>query len=291
MAVKNGSVESIHPPLRQIGFDYQSVNINASPFKIIDDSNEVSKKDVSKIMEQNNFTNQHLHTIGQQLNRIEETVQTPISTVLHPTLDQPVFKPHEIPTRFNKSLSKPDFVSELDKKLVEAKRQISDSISNQLSSIIVPDTPEPSSRMTGRIAVLDQTDSDTNSISSEQSKTCPNELNKLKWKDPQKLYYSKTTPPDLLLEEKPQIFHNKYQANAIYEWNIDGMSEYNNKKQRRRTNKTVNQKANSEKHLACCNSRIFYCLLFTVSFSLYNHEATFLVYKRSPSLSFFKASE
>ena len=225
--MKNGSVESIHPPLRQIGFDYQSVNINASPFKIIDDSNEVSKKDVSKIMEQNNFTNQHLHTIGQQLNRIEETVQTPISTVLHPTLDQPVFKPHEIPTRFNKSLSKPDFVSELDKKLVEAKRQISDSISNQLSSIIVPDTPEPSSRMTGRIAVLDQTDSDTNSISSKQSKTCPNELNKLKWKDPQKLYYSKTTPPDLLLEEKPQIFHNKYQANAIYEWNIDGMSEYN----------------------------------------------------------------
>lgn len=49
------------------------------------------------------------------------------------------------------------------------------------------------------------------------------------------------------------------------------------------------KKQTVKKAFACCNSRIFYCLLFTVSFSLYNHEATFLVYKRSPSLSFFES--
>ena len=46
------------------------------------------------------------------------------------------------------------------------------------------------------------------------------------WKEPRKLYYLKITAPDLNLEEKPN-FQNKYNANTIYEWNIDGMSEYN----------------------------------------------------------------
>ena len=45
-------------------------------------------------------------------------------------------------------------------------------------------------------------------------------------KEPRKLYYPKITAPYLNLEEKP-IFQTKYNANTIYEWNIDGMSEYN----------------------------------------------------------------
>ncbi|MFQ6640303.1 hypothetical protein Gotur_016233, partial [Gossypium turneri] len=46
------------------------------------------------------------------------------------------------------------------------------------------------------------------------------------WKEPKRLYYPKITTPDLNIEEKP-VFQNKYNANTIYEWNIDGMSEYN----------------------------------------------------------------
>ncbi|MFQ6624509.1 hypothetical protein Gotur_003869 [Gossypium turneri] len=40
------------------------------------------------------------------------------------------------------------------------------------------------------------------------------------WKEP------KNTAPDLNIEKK-SVFQNKYNANTIYEWNIDGMSEYN----------------------------------------------------------------
>lgn len=47
------------------------------------------------------------------------------------------------------------------------------------------------------------------------------------WKYPQKLYYSRATYPDILLEEKSNILQNSYNANNIYEWSIDGISEYN----------------------------------------------------------------
>lgn len=40
------------------------------------------------------------------------------------------------------------------------------------------------------------------------------------------LYYPKTTTPNLNIEEK-LVFQNKYNANKIYEWNINRMSEYN----------------------------------------------------------------
>ncbi|MFQ6650296.1 hypothetical protein Gotur_022115 [Gossypium turneri] len=46
------------------------------------------------------------------------------------------------------------------------------------------------------------------------------------WKEPNRLYYPKIIALDLNIEEKP-IFQNKYNANTIYEWNIEGLSEYN----------------------------------------------------------------
>ncbi|MFQ6664551.1 hypothetical protein Gotur_031626 [Gossypium turneri] len=46
------------------------------------------------------------------------------------------------------------------------------------------------------------------------------------WKQPKRLFYQKITVPDLNIEEK-LIFPNKYNANTIYEWNIERISEYN----------------------------------------------------------------
>ena len=63
-------------------------------------------------------------------------------------------------------------------------------------------------------------------IKSEQNSETKQEINKIEWKQPQRLYYPKTTAPNIALEEKP-IFQNKYNADAVYEWNIDSMSEYN----------------------------------------------------------------
>ena len=42
-----------------------------------------------------------------------------------------------------------------------------------------------------------------------------------------KLYYPRATFPDALHEESNQNVQNSYSANAIYKWNIDGVSDYN----------------------------------------------------------------
>ena len=47
----------------------QKTEVNASPFKIADDQTPITS-----IIEQNNFINESLHIIGQQLDRIEEKI-------------------------------------------------------------------------------------------------------------------------------------------------------------------------------------------------------------------------
>ena len=47
----------------------KKTEVNATSFKIADD-----KTTIINIIEQNNFTNESLHIIGQQLDRIEEKI-------------------------------------------------------------------------------------------------------------------------------------------------------------------------------------------------------------------------
>ena len=64
-------VRSSHPPLETvlITCQDQKTEVKASPFKIADDQTPITS-----IIEQNNFTNESLHVIGQQLDRIEEKI-------------------------------------------------------------------------------------------------------------------------------------------------------------------------------------------------------------------------
>ena len=69
-------VWSTHPPLETILIDCKGTKVKASPFKITD-----ADTPILKIIEQNNFTNNSLHIIGQQLDRIEEkSVEKPASS-------------------------------------------------------------------------------------------------------------------------------------------------------------------------------------------------------------------
>ena len=47
---------------------------------------------------------------------------------------------------------------------------------------------------------------------------------------PIKNWYPKPTPPDLQFEERYTFVNSSYSPNLIYEWNIDGMSKYENNK-------------------------------------------------------------
>ena len=64
-------VRSTHPPLETvlITCQDQKMEVRATPFKIADDQTPIIS-----IIEQNNFTNESLHVIGQQLDSIKEKI-------------------------------------------------------------------------------------------------------------------------------------------------------------------------------------------------------------------------
>ena len=64
-------VRSSHLPIETILITCQDqkTDVKASPFKIADDQTPITS-----IIEQNNFTNESLHVIGQQLDCIEEKI-------------------------------------------------------------------------------------------------------------------------------------------------------------------------------------------------------------------------
>ena len=62
-------VRSTHPPLETVLITCKKTDVKASPFKIVDD-----QIPIMSIIEQNNFKNESLHIIGQQLDHIEENI-------------------------------------------------------------------------------------------------------------------------------------------------------------------------------------------------------------------------
>ncbi|KAL0010993.1 hypothetical protein SO802_006101 [Lithocarpus litseifolius] len=62
-------IMSSHPPHETVLINCKGTDVKASPFKIAD-----ADTPVFSIIEQNNFTNESLHVIGQQLDRIEEKI-------------------------------------------------------------------------------------------------------------------------------------------------------------------------------------------------------------------------
>ena len=64
----------------------QKVEVKASPFEIVDDQTLIIS-----LIEQNNFTNESLHIIGQQLDRIEEKIdeKPPVLKLEKPLIDLP----------------------------------------------------------------------------------------------------------------------------------------------------------------------------------------------------------
>ena len=71
-------ISSTHPPFEEIKIKAQGVEIIVSPFKTInekeDETRNIKLRDIKRIQQQNNFTNQILGTISSQLNRIEKNI-------------------------------------------------------------------------------------------------------------------------------------------------------------------------------------------------------------------------
>ena len=86
-------------------------------------------------MEQNNYTNMFLKTLGDQLNRVEEIIETQdhIKTSYVKKDNKPLFKPFE----FSKKLQENPYINH---ELIE---RITQKVKDNL---IVPETPQPSHR-------------------------------------------------------------------------------------------------------------------------------------------------
>ncbi|KAH9716794.1 hypothetical protein KPL71_021576 [Citrus sinensis] len=235
----NRTVDSEHPPLRSVIIDHGEppVEIRASPYKIPKPNDP--EINLSSIIQQNNFCNTNLNTIGKQLTRLENQFQQLTISV------SPSPKPISLKSDSDKKLKEPIFkpfqVSKTSQKLVqESKSDFAKAIREQLDRIeaassssskvqIAPDTPQSSKIDTpqlSRIGVLDQ---DQVSIASSDLEAFTEEpvpkANKIHW---ELALPTSKSPPDLIIDNRPSALNQaRYNASSVYEWNLDGMSEYN----------------------------------------------------------------
>ena len=199
-------VSSSHPPIETVLIPVKETSVIASPFKIANGIN-----DDKKIIEQLNFSNQYLATVGKQLDRIEEKFEESIIKIPDLKIEKPLITLPE--NRYGLGLPNKDeeLVHTIDKLFKKLKTE-----------------PGPS----GTIATIDQVEKNSNeedSSSSEAESTTKliDQLNKLTVQNTSltRNWYSRPTPPDLQFEERNLDKQFSVSANKIYEWNIDGFSE------------------------------------------------------------------
>ena len=170
-------------------------------------------------MEQNNYTNIFLKTLGDQLNRVDEIIETQdqIKTSFVKKDNKPLFKPFEFFKKFQEN-------PHIDQAFID---RISQKVKD---SLVVPETPQPSHK---RINMVKR------DISSEVE---ADELIKIFKEPPNQTvmriihnqeaprtrnYYPRPTFLDIQYDERNQYTQASYTNGTIYEWNIDGMTKYN----------------------------------------------------------------
>ncbi|QHO27124.1 polyprotein [Arachis hypogaea] len=154
------------------------------------------------------------------------------------SIEKPLFKPFKISSKANQSL-----------KTSILKQQSSDSeVIQKIDQLLnrfttIPETPTNSGESTSRIQTrsakaINALGLESNESCSEQSddsgksslKISPILTNSLtKWKGltkPSTYGYNRVSAPDLALEERELGFVS-FNANNVYDWNIDGKTEYN----------------------------------------------------------------
>ncbi|GAV86628.1 LOW QUALITY PROTEIN: MP domain-containing protein, partial [Cephalotus follicularis] len=223
----NKIIEAIHPPSEKIQINVQNNQIQAAPFKLQNEtSSNQTTQETNKIIEQNNYTNGHLQTLGIQLSRIENIIQDKIKHSREETKTQdqkikPLFTPYKIPSSQIKQLT----LNEINERL---RQIVPDSPELDIPSLITTtSTPRTPHKDKNKIINVIQ-EIETSSDDSIQEIT--KELSNTKI-DPLKIesltsYYYRPTYLELQIEERGKFTQASYQSGSIYEWNIDGMNEY-----------------------------------------------------------------
>ncbi|XP_070002975.1 uncharacterized protein [Nicotiana sylvestris] len=255
-----GTIEATIPPLDEIVIPVQTEVITASPFKreSIHLDKEPINKDLNKIIVQNNYTNNLLHVVANQLkdtNRLgiptKSTVAPTIET--HPTIKIPEFSKEKFPQLKDKF----DFTNELLAEQLKTKLSISKIHTEQTSDSI--DKTIELHKLQNQLTSLNKTyeailkdesipDRESKLIIIEKaSNECSDSINKIKplvtlktisantpevsriMGNPRhpnkKNYYGRPTFPDVQFEEDIYLSYSSHDGTGISEWNIDGLAE------------------------------------------------------------------
>ncbi|XLU80028.1 hypothetical protein S245_003448, partial [Arachis hypogaea] len=212
--------------------------IMASPFKSKNIDEAVAPKDIKNLIEQSNYTNRFLQCLGDNLSSSGSTfsLKNISEASTSKSIEKPLFKPFKISSKAKQSLKTSILKQQSgDSEVIQKIDQLLNCFST------VPETPnsgESTSRIQTRSSkAVNALCHESNDSSSEQSddshksslKISPILTNSLtKWKGltkPSAYGYNRVSAPDLALEERELGFVS-FNSN-VYEWNIDGKTEYN----------------------------------------------------------------
>jgi len=190
-------VESDHPPLRNIQLNHKDQTIDAAPYKIPDDDTLINTK---HIIQQNNFTNTNLNTLGKQLTWLEKQIQrTTISSIdtrtsVNLKLKNPIFKPYQV-TKTSQTQIQENQIDFL--KAIKTHLQLFDG-----STLTIPDTSQTTnlSKSTNQVNTLQN--SPVQTFVEEAFKDPPLELNRLTWQNSKK-----TIAPNISMSTEPTILN------------------------------------------------------------------------------------
>jgi len=215
----NTVVSSSHPPQETIVFHHRTTTVKASPFKIAS---------VKKVIEQANYTNQYLNSIGNQLDKIEDKLD-----------NKPLPKEKHKPFKQEKPIVKfPDLKSGTSLKVNKEKPFI-DKIEDMLKDLVKPKQEQPSSSNTLSVTkIAESSENSSETESSSESEPDENvrkvekaflalELNRIH--KPKfspisltKNWYPRPTPPDIQFEERNFQSQFAVSADKLYEWKLTG---------------------------------------------------------------------
>ncbi|XVF07327.1 hypothetical protein REPUB_Repub06bG0128900 [Reevesia pubescens] len=151
-----GEIESTHLPICSVNYLHQTNVLKASPLKSIKNlTDPPNPNDIKNILEQNNYTNLNLNTIGQQLEKIETLIESkPIIQLVQQleerkTEQKSFFKPFEIPKKYQQEF-KTDVLQEIQQRLR--------TLDSQKYEIIgeVPETPQTFNQASRTVNMIEQ---------------------------------------------------------------------------------------------------------------------------------------
>ncbi|CAN7139612.1 unnamed protein product, partial [Brassica rapa subsp. narinosa] len=177
----------------------------------------LANANIKNIIVQNNFSNTNLGTISKQLDRIEKSIQNqnpiPMVSPSEKKNKSLMFKPFQISNSSVKTYQDTnlEFIRALQSQL--SKAEIGDSSMPHISDF--PDTP------TSKIQINTlANDSDISECSDQNSVP---KINRLDWQNHQDRQL--ISAPDL--GQIQPIEQSRFNSSSVYDWNIDGISEYN----------------------------------------------------------------